>query len=42
MSLSAQKVFDNDYLRRYIFTFYSDYKEPSNCFIKIKNFLIIV
>ena len=27
MSLSAQKVFDNDYLRRYIFTFI-DYKEP--------------
>lgn len=39
MSLSAQKVFDNDYLRRYIFTFYSDCKEPSqSCFIKIKNF----
>lgn len=39
MSLAAQKVFDNDYLRRYIFSFYSDYKEPSQtCSIKIKNF----
>lgn len=39
MSLAAQKVFDNDYLRRYIFTFYSDYKEPSQtCSIKIKKF----
>ena len=41
MSLSAQKVFDNDYLRRYMFTFYGDYKE-SMAFIKIKHFLIIV
>ena len=39
MSLAAQKVFDNDYLRRYIFTFYSDYREPrQSCSIKIKKF----
>ena len=39
MSLAAQQVFDNDYLRRYIFTFHDDYQKPKKkCLTNIKNF----
>jgi hypothetical protein len=39
MSSVAQEVFNNDDLRRYIFTFYNQYREPTqSCSIKIKNF----
>jgi len=39
MSSAAQTVFDNDDLRRYIFTFYNEYKESrQSCSIKIKHF----
>ena len=39
MSSAAQEVFDNDDLRRYIYTFYNEYREPTqSCSIKIKHF----
>lgn len=39
MSIVAKEVFDNDDLRRYIFTFYNEYREPTqSCYTKIKFF----